>query len=82
MLARLHLQRGAQAQAIEWFERAAEAPAPNLESGYALLYELATTLEAQGETARALAVLLELQANAGNYRDVAGRLRQLTKVRT
>jgi tetratricopeptide (TPR) repeat protein len=80
MLARLYLKRNAPAQAIEWFERAAEAPAPNPDAGRALLYELAETLESQGETARALAVFLELQTDAGEYRDVAARLERLTKV--
>ncbi len=44
---------------------------------HALLYELATVLQANGEGARALAVLLELQAEAGEYRDVSSRLEQL-----
>ena len=44
---------------------------------HALLYELASVLEAHGESARALAVLLELQAEAGEYRDVSQRLEQL-----
>ena len=80
MLARIYLKREAPAQAIEWFERAADAPAPNPEAGRALLYELADTLESQGETARALAVFLELQADAGDYRDLPARLERLTKV--
>lgn len=79
-LARLFLDRGMSTQAIEWLERAAEAPAPDAESAHALLYDLATTLESLGESARALAVLLELQAEAGDYRDVADRLEHLTKV--
>jgi tetratricopeptide (TPR) repeat protein len=80
MLAHIFLKRGTPGQAIEWFERAAEAPAPNPEAGRALLYELADTLESQGETARALAVFLELQADAGDYRDCPARLERLTKV--
>jgi tetratricopeptide (TPR) repeat protein len=80
MLGRLYLKRGAPAQAIEWFERAADAPAPDPEAGRALLYELADTLESEGETARALAVFLELQADAGDYRDLPARLERLTKV--
>jgi len=80
MLAHIYLKRGAPAQAIEWFERAADAPAPNPEAGRALLYELADTLESQGETARALAVFLELQADAGDYRDLPARLERLMKV--
>ena len=80
MLAHIYLQRGAPEPAIEWFERAAEAPAPSSDAGRALLYELADTLEAQGETARALAVFLELQSDAGEYRDLPARLERLTKV--
>ena len=76
-LARLYRQRGEQAPAIEWFERAAEAPAPTVDDGRALLYELGTTLEEAGETARALAVFLELQAEGSEYRDVASRAERL-----
>lgn len=80
MLARLHLKRGEAHEAIEWFERAAEAPAPTREASRALLYDLADTLEVQGETVRALAVFLELQAEAGEYRDIAARLQRLSDV--
>jgi hypothetical protein len=45
-----------------------------------LLYDLADALEKDGEIARALAILLELQADAGDYRDVASRIDRLTKV--
>ena len=65
---------------MEWFERAAQAPAPTPEEGYDLLYDLADALEKQGETARALAISMELQADAGNFRDVAERIDRLTKV--
>ena len=64
---------------VEWFERAAEAPAPTREEAHALFYDLAETLEAAGEQARALAVWLELQTDAGGYRDVAERVVRLTK---
>ena len=68
-LGRIYCDRGALSQAIEWFERAAEAPAPSAEDGHALFYELAVSLESIGEVERALAVCLELQAGAGDYRD-------------
>ena len=48
--------------------------------GHQLLYELAEGLEQVGETARALAVLLELQADAGAYRDIEARIGRLSKV--
>ena len=77
MLAKAYLDAGDRVHAIEWYERAVEAPAPAPMAHHALLYELASVLEAHGESARALAVLLELQADAGEYRDVSSRLEQL-----
>jgi tetratricopeptide (TPR) repeat protein len=77
LLGRLHKQRGEVHDAIEWLERAAEAPAPSVDDGRALLYELGATLEDAGETARALAVFLELQAEGGDYRDVRIRTERL-----
>jgi tetratricopeptide (TPR) repeat protein len=77
MLAKAYLNSGDPVRAIEWYERAVEAPAPSPMAHHALLYELASVLEANGEGARALAVLLELQSEAGEYRDVPKRLEQL-----
>ena len=82
MLARICRQQGDVAGALEWFERAAEAPAPTVDEGYALLYDLGVTLEEAGETARALAVFLELLAESGDYRDVSDRADRLTRVQT
>ena len=81
-LARLYRRQGDTAQALEWFERAAEAPAPSPDEGHALLYDLGVTLEEVGETARALAIFLELLAETGEYRDVSGRADRLTRVQT
>lgn len=81
-LGRLYKEQGDVARAIEWLERAAEAPAPTVEEGRALLYDLGTMLEAAGEIARALAVFLELQAEAGDYRDVSERADKLSRVQT
>jgi tetratricopeptide (TPR) repeat protein len=77
MLGKAFLDSGDRLRAIEWYGRAVEAPAPSPEAQHALLYDLASLLEAQGESARALAVLMELQSDAGDYRDVAKRLEQL-----
>jgi tetratricopeptide (TPR) repeat protein len=82
VLARLYLDRGDVADAIEWFERAAEAPAPTADAARSLLYDLGDTLEIGGESARALAVFLELRAEAGDYRDVARRVERLSRVQT
>jgi tetratricopeptide (TPR) repeat protein len=70
------------AQAIEWLERAAQAPPPTPGEGHQLLFDLAELLEREGEVARALAVLIELQSDAGEYRDVTERIDRLTKVQT
>ncbi|HEX2342431.1 MAG TPA: tetratricopeptide repeat protein [Vicinamibacterales bacterium] len=81
-LARLYAQRGDFGKAVEWFERAAEAPAPTTDAGRALLYDLGVALEAAGEIARALAVFVELQADADRYRDVHARIGRLSRVQT
>jgi tetratricopeptide (TPR) repeat protein len=65
-------------QALDWFEQAAQAPAPTVEEEQNLLYDFADALERVGEPARALAICLELQASAGSYRDVAARIERLT----
>ena len=79
-LGRLHIARGDLQRGVEWLERAAEAPPPSAEDGHAVMYELADALERLGEHARALAVLLELHADAGDYRDVPTRIDRLSKV--
>jgi len=80
MLGRLYLDRKDTNHAIEWLERAAEAPAPTPDAGRALLYDLAKTLETVGEHSRALAVFVELESESGGYRDVAGQIERLSKV--
>jgi tetratricopeptide (TPR) repeat protein len=77
MLGKTYLQAGDRTKAIEWYGRAVEASAPSPHAHHALLYDLALLPEANGEGARALAVFLELQAEAGEYRDVSTRLEQL-----
>jgi tetratricopeptide (TPR) repeat protein len=75
-LADLHECRGRARQAVEWLERAADeagADAVRLP----VLYRLAALLENVGETARALAVWLELQAASPGFRDVATRAARL-----
>ena len=78
MLARLHSGLGEVAKAIEWFERAAEAPPASVEDGRELMYDLGVLLQQSKERARALAVFLELAAQAPGYRDVDKRVAKLT----
>lgn len=78
LLARVFRDRGDLPHAVEWYERAAEAPSQNIEDGRALLYDLGDVLEMLGETARALAVFMELNAEASAYRDVPERIARLS----
>jgi tetratricopeptide (TPR) repeat protein len=80
LIARIYRERDMLPQSLEWLERAAQAPAPTSDESYQLLYELAEGLEQVGEVARALAVCLELQADAGSYKDLGARIDRLTKV--
>jgi len=82
LIGRLYRERNMMPQAIDWFERAAQAPAPTPDEGHVLLYELADALESIGEVSRALAICLELQAEAGDYRDLPARVDRLAKVQT
>src|SRR6185369_3833002 len=79
LLGRLYMKRGDTAHAVEWLERAAEAPAPGIAEARELLYDLGALLDSAGEASRALAVFLELQADAGEYRDVAARVERLSR---
>ena len=78
-LGRLFVGRGEIEAGIEWLERAAEAPAPSAEETLAVLYDLATALERIGEIARALAVLMEIDADGNAYRDVRQRIDRLAR---
>jgi tetratricopeptide (TPR) repeat protein len=81
-LGRVHLEGGDIAAGVEWLERATEAPAPTPEEGHAVLYDLAAALQAHGESSRALAILMELDADADGFRDVRDRIAQLTRAGT
>jgi hypothetical protein len=71
--------RGETEAGIEWLERAAEAPPPTADEGHSVLYDLASALEQIGESARALAVLMEIAADGAGYRDVRRRIEHLTR---
>jgi tetratricopeptide (TPR) repeat protein len=82
LIARLYRDRGMIGPTLDWLERAAQAPAHTTDDAHQVLYELAEALESVGEVARALAVCLELQAEAGDYKDVSARVERLSKVQT
>jgi lipopolysaccharide biosynthesis regulator YciM len=79
LLGKLYRERGQTAESIDCLERAAEAPSPGVDETRAVLYELGRSLDEVGEVARALAVFLELQADAGDYRDVPSRIDRLAR---
>ena len=78
-LGRLYVARGEVQEGVEWLERAAEAPPSSPDEGLSVLYDLAGALEHVGETARALAVLLEINSDHPSYRDVGERIELLTR---
>jgi tetratricopeptide (TPR) repeat protein len=79
MLARLHRDSGHVHDAIDWFERAAESAPAATDASHEVLYELGALLIEAGEIVRALAVFLELQADAPDYRDVAAQVERLSQ---
>lgn len=78
-LARIHRDTGRVQDAIEWLERAAEAAPAATDESRELLYDLGLLLSEAGESDRALAVFLELQADSPDYRDVAMRIGRLSQ---
>jgi tetratricopeptide (TPR) repeat protein len=77
-LGRLSLSSGDLTGGIEWLERAASAASAVPEETFGVLYDLADALEHSGEPVRALALFMELEAEAGTYRNVRTRIDQLT----
>jgi tetratricopeptide (TPR) repeat protein len=78
-LARIQLVRGDLQDAIDWMERALEAPAPSVDERLGVMYDLADTLARQGESSRALALFMELDSESSGYRDVRERIAQLSQ---
>ena len=78
-LARVHRDVGRTTEAIEWFERAAESAPAGTDESFDLLYDLGVLLAGAGETERALAVFLELQADSPDYRDVTDQVGRLSQ---
>ena len=79
-LGREYAARGHAPVAIEWLERAAAVPAPSRDASLAVLYDLGVALEGAGESARALAVFMEIDSEEPGYRDVGARLAVLARV--
>jgi len=79
LLARVHQQQNSLADAIEWLGHAVDAPETSAQERFETLFRLAELLELSGEPESARAVFLELQADAGEYRDITGRIARLSR---
>ena len=75
----MHQQQNSLADAIEWLGHAVDAPETTAQERFETLFRLAELLELSGEPESALAVFLELQADAGEYRDITGRIARLSR---
>jgi tetratricopeptide (TPR) repeat protein len=60
-----------------WLERAVAATPERPEDGFAVKHELAGALEHLGESAQALAVLIDLDLDSGGYQDGRARIDKL-----
>ena len=78
-LAELHRSRGQLREAVGWYEQAAAAPVPDAAVKRPVLYDLAESLDALGETDRAVGVLLDLLSQVEDYRDARARLDRLLR---
>jgi tetratricopeptide (TPR) repeat protein len=77
-LARISLGRGDLQAAVDWMERALEAPAPAVGDRLEIMYDLADTLARQGEASRAMALFMEVDSESSGYRDVRERIAHLS----
>ena len=79
LLARVYQQQNATAKAIEWLGHAVDAPATSAQERFETLFQLAELLELSGEREGALALFLELQVDAGEYKDITRRISRLSR---
>jgi tetratricopeptide (TPR) repeat protein len=79
LLARVFHRQRREEDAIEWLGHAADAPVDDPADRHRVLLQLADVLERSGEGTRALGVCLELQADAGDFGDVAARIERLSR---
>jgi Tfp pilus assembly protein PilF len=82
LLAHVYEEQKRTPEAIEWLGHAIDAPGIEPQPRYDAMIHLADLLERAGEEASALAVCLELQAEAGDYKDVSERTARLSRLQT
>jgi tetratricopeptide (TPR) repeat protein len=77
MLGICFMEKGMAKLAIKWFEKGLQAPGRAEDEYAGLRYDLATALEAAGETDKALGIYTDLYGQDANFRDVATKVREL-----
>ena len=77
MLGICFLEKGMPKLAVKWFEKGLKAPGRREEEYQGLRYDLGMAHEADGDVDRALALFTELYGQNANFRDVAGKVREL-----
>jgi len=78
LLARIYQQQNLIPDAIKWLGHAVDAPATSPQERFETLFKLAELLELSGEREGALALFLELQVDAGEFKDVTRRISRLS----
>jgi len=79
LLAQVFERQQRRDEAIEWLGHAVDTPGLTGIDRFDTLLRMADLLEQAGEPASALAVCLELQADAGNYKDLSVRIARLSR---
>ncbi len=77
LLGHCFLQKGMLRPAIMWFKKGLETPGHTEDEYQALRYDLGSTYEQAGDSARALEVFSEIYALDVSYRGVAAKVREL-----
>ena len=79
MLGICFVEKGLPKLAVKWFEKGLAAPGRSEEEYQALRYDLAGALEQAGEIERALALFTDLYGQDAKFRDVAEKVRLLSR---
>jgi len=79
LLAQVFERQQRRDEAIEWLGHAADTPGLTGTDRFETLLRMADLLEQTGEPASALAVCLELHADAGNYKGLSVRIARLSR---
>lgn len=76
-LAHCFVEKGVPQAAVKWYQKALKVDNITTDSRLAVYYDLASALEASGDTKGALASFMEVYGTNIDYRDVAERIKAL-----